>query len=146
MKSSRCQGVVVATGMETRIGDIAKMMASEDKGDSGRCNCLPKSVENKTPLQEKACIEIRCVDMYDCIYRFEYAYMCTYTYIYIGSNMYCTYMYIYICIYVLVLRPAGAPPPAPIIWSRLSHACPQTHVYCPHSCVVYTTVCLCSRN
>jgi magnesium-transporting ATPase (P-type) len=27
----RVQGVVVATGMETRIGEIAKMMASEDK-------------------------------------------------------------------------------------------------------------------
>ena len=28
----RCvQGVVVATGMEMRIGEIAKMMASEDK-------------------------------------------------------------------------------------------------------------------
>jgi len=27
----RVQGVVVATGMETRIGEIAEMMASEDK-------------------------------------------------------------------------------------------------------------------
>lgn len=37
--------------METRIGEIAKMMASEDK-ESGGCACLPSSAENKTPLQE----------------------------------------------------------------------------------------------
>ena len=29
--NGKCKGVVVATGMDTRIGEIAKMMASEDK-------------------------------------------------------------------------------------------------------------------
>ncbi|CAJ1362374.1 unnamed protein product, partial [Effrenium voratum] len=47
------QGVVVATGMDTRIGEIAKMMANEDtKTSGGLCDCLPASAENKTPLQE----------------------------------------------------------------------------------------------
>lgn len=49
--NGKCKGVVVATGMETRIGEIAEMMASEDK-ESGGCACLPSSAENKTPLQE----------------------------------------------------------------------------------------------
>ncbi|CAK9014217.1 unnamed protein product [Durusdinium trenchii] len=50
--NGKCKGVVVATGMDTRIGDIAKMMASEDQEGGGWCSCLPKSAENKTPLQE----------------------------------------------------------------------------------------------
>eukprot|EP00438_Fugacium_kawagutii_P034436 Skav216664 [mRNA] locus=scaffold930:73509:78644:- [translate_table: standard] len=29
--NGKCKGVVIATGMDTRIGEIAKMMASEDK-------------------------------------------------------------------------------------------------------------------
>jgi len=49
--NGKCKGVVVATGMDTRIGEIAKMMASEDT-ERGRCDCLPSSAENKTPLQE----------------------------------------------------------------------------------------------
>ncbi|CAE7359679.1 unnamed protein product [Symbiodinium natans] len=51
--SGKCKGIVVATGMNTRIGDIAKMMAnSDDKTGGGPCDCLPTSAENKTPLQE----------------------------------------------------------------------------------------------
>ena len=37
------QGVVVATGMETRIGEIAKMMASEDK------EAMEKAMEKSRP-------------------------------------------------------------------------------------------------
>lgn len=47
--SGRCTGVVVATGMDTRIGEIAQMMAKEDD-DAGRCSC--GSTSSKTPLQE----------------------------------------------------------------------------------------------
>ncbi|CAE7781768.1 unnamed protein product, partial [Symbiodinium pilosum] len=51
--SGKCKGIVVATGMNTRIGEIAKMMASQDdKAGGGPCDCLPTSAENKTPLQE----------------------------------------------------------------------------------------------
>eukprot|EP00439_Symbiodinium_sp_Y106_P026125 s7846_g3.t1 len=47
--SGRCTGVVVATGMDTRIGEIAQMMAKEDD-EAGRCSC--GSTSSKTPLQE----------------------------------------------------------------------------------------------
>jgi len=52
--NGKCKGIVVATGMNTRIGEIAKMMAKQDEegGSSGWCDCLPTSAENKTPLQE----------------------------------------------------------------------------------------------
>jgi potassium/sodium efflux P-type ATPase len=50
--SGKCKGIVIHTGMNTRIGDIAKMMASKDKGKKKSCGCIPKTVENQTPMQE----------------------------------------------------------------------------------------------
>jgi potassium/sodium efflux P-type ATPase len=51
--SGKCKGIVISTGMDTRIGDIAKMMASKNKDKKKTsCGCIPKTVENQTPMQE----------------------------------------------------------------------------------------------
>ena len=44
----------VETGMQTRIGEIAQMMAAKDEGKKNKkkCGCLPNTVENMTPMQE----------------------------------------------------------------------------------------------
>jgi potassium/sodium efflux P-type ATPase len=49
-----CKGIVWATGMDTRIGEIAKLMASgkDDSKKKGPCDCIPSTAENQTPMQE----------------------------------------------------------------------------------------------
>jgi len=45
------KGIVVETGMGTRIGQIATLMAGE-KGEKKSCGCMPDTSANQTPLQK----------------------------------------------------------------------------------------------
>merc|ERR1712107_272122 len=45
------KGIVVETGMGTRIGQIAALMVGE-KGDKKQCGCMPDTSANQTPLQK----------------------------------------------------------------------------------------------
>eukprot|EP00928_Gymnodinium_smaydae_P012483 TRINITY_DN1451_c0_g1_i6.p1 TRINITY_DN1451_c0_g1~~TRINITY_DN1451_c0_g1_i6.p1 ORF type:complete len:1115 (+),score=282.79 TRINITY_DN1451_c0_g1_i6:76-3420(+) len=49
--SGKGKGIVTETGMGTRIGEIAKLMAGEKKGQGKTCCCLPDTSANQTPLQ-----------------------------------------------------------------------------------------------
>jgi len=48
--NGRAKGIVVDTGMSTRIGEIAALMAGE-KGQKKQCGCLPDTSASQTPLQ-----------------------------------------------------------------------------------------------
>lgn len=45
------KGIVVDTGMSTRIGRIAQLIAEKDGGPKKKCGCLPDTSTNATPLQ-----------------------------------------------------------------------------------------------
>jgi len=45
------RGIVVDTGMSTRIGKIAQLIADKDGGAKKKCGCLPDTSANATPLQ-----------------------------------------------------------------------------------------------
>lgn len=45
-------GIVCDTGMSTRIGRIAQLIAGEDGGPKTKCGCLPDTSANATPLQQ----------------------------------------------------------------------------------------------
>eukprot|EP00931_Biecheleriopsis_adriatica_P083340 TRINITY_DN5691_c0_g1_i4.p1 TRINITY_DN5691_c0_g1~~TRINITY_DN5691_c0_g1_i4.p1 ORF type:complete len:1094 (+),score=257.66 TRINITY_DN5691_c0_g1_i4:80-3361(+) len=50
--SGNGMGIVTDTGMQTRIGRIAQLMAGEDGGkDKKKCGCFPDTSANMTPLQ-----------------------------------------------------------------------------------------------
>merc|ERR1712232_1420663 len=49
--NGKAKGIVVETGMGTRIGQIAKLMAGE-QGEKKQCGCLPDTSANQTPLQK----------------------------------------------------------------------------------------------
>eukprot|EP00405_Crypthecodinium_cohnii_P035042 CAMPEP_0206528792 /NCGR_PEP_ID=MMETSP0325_2-20121206/2195_1 /ASSEMBLY_ACC=CAM_ASM_000347 /TAXON_ID=2866 /ORGANISM="Crypthecodinium cohnii, Strain Seligo" /LENGTH=1136 /DNA_ID=CAMNT_0054024541 /DNA_START=72 /DNA_END=3483 /DNA_ORIENTATION=+ len=47
------RGIVVDTGMDTKIGDIARLIsAKEDNKPKKKCGCLPDTSANQTPLQQ----------------------------------------------------------------------------------------------
>lgn len=45
------KGIVVETGMSTRIGRIAQLIAGEEGNTKKKCGCLPDTSGNATPLQ-----------------------------------------------------------------------------------------------
>mmetsp|Transcript_57018 Transcript_57018/g.144753 ORF Transcript_57018/g.144753 Transcript_57018/m.144753 type:complete len:1046 (-) Transcript_57018:337-3474(-) len=52
VKNGKGKGIVVETGMHTRIGRIAQLIADADGGKSKKkCGCLPDTSANATPLQ-----------------------------------------------------------------------------------------------
>ncbi|CAE7457493.1 unnamed protein product [Symbiodinium pilosum] len=46
------RGLVTDTGMNTRIGRIAKLISGEDGGQKTTCFCFPDTSGNQTPLQQ----------------------------------------------------------------------------------------------
>jgi len=45
------KGIVVETGMTTRIGRIAQLIAGDSEQQKKKCGCLPDTTANQTPLQ-----------------------------------------------------------------------------------------------
>ena len=70
------QGVVVATGMETRIGEIAKMMASEDK------EAMEKAMEKSRPSG-------RLWEFYSVNFVVFFFILCICIYMFFGSYLAC---------------------------------------------------------
>jgi len=50
--SGKGKGIVIETGMQTRIGRIAQLIAGEDGGEKKKCGCLPDTSASATPLQQ----------------------------------------------------------------------------------------------
>merc|ERR1719277_1670515 len=46
------KGIVCDTGMSTRIGRIAQLIAGDDSKPKTKCGCLPDTSANMTPLQQ----------------------------------------------------------------------------------------------
>jgi Ca2+-transporting ATPase len=49
--SGKGRGIVCETGMATRIGRIAQLIAGDGKNEKKKCGCLPDNTANATPLQ-----------------------------------------------------------------------------------------------
>jgi Ca2+-transporting ATPase len=50
--SGKGKGIVVETGMGTRIGRIAQLISGKDGGAKTKCFCLPDTSASQTPLQQ----------------------------------------------------------------------------------------------
>merc|ERR1740139_451992 len=50
--SGKGKGIVIESGMQTRIGRIAQLIAGEGGSDKKKCGCLPDTSASATPLQQ----------------------------------------------------------------------------------------------
>lgn len=67
VKEGSCIGVIVATGMQTRVGQIAKLLNSNETQEE---SCLPDTKKNQTPMQanlEKLAVTIGYLAVGTCI-------------------------------------------------------------------------------